>query len=366
MTRPSKSVSDMSWPAGSYAYSHVKPCGSVSPEPETCATSTMPRGRVVVRQKTRLSRKPDTWHYEWDAEDRLVRVTTPDGAVWRYVYDALGRRIAKQRLAADGRSTLEQVTFTWDSAVLCEQTTESEHLPHAVTLTWDHRGLRPLAQTERIFPADSPQSSVDERFFAIVTDLVGAPSELVDESGTLAWRARGTLWGTTTWAASSTTYTPLRFPGQYFDPETGLHYNFHRHYDPEVCRYLSVDPLGLDPAPNPSAYVHNRLTWADPLGLSPCPEVDEISQNIADHSRARAKDPAGFEHYAKDVNPKALEYYVDGVINGDVPTVLPPKFLERGRVAYWDTDKSVVVIEEGNGGTTFTPREGKTYYDELE
>ncbi|MFD3678926.1 putative T7SS-secreted protein [Streptomyces sp. NPDC058613] len=324
------------------------------------------QGRVVLRQKTRLSRKPDTWRYEWDAQDRLVMVTTPDGAVWRYLYDGLGRRIAKRRLAADGRSVLEQVSFTWDATILCEQTTESQDLPHAVTLTWDHSGLRPLAQTERLFRADAPQEAIDERFFAIVTDLVGTPSELVDESGTLAWRARGTLWGTTAWAASSTTYTPLRFPGQYFDPETGLHYNFHRHYDPEACRYLSVDPLGLGPAPNATAYVHNPLTWADPLGLSPCPQVDPISQNIADHSRKRFNDPGGFEHYVKDVDPKALEFYVDGVINGDVPTVLQPKFLERGRVAYWDTDKNAVVIEEGDKGTVFTPKEGKTYFDELE
>lgn len=56
----------------------------------------------------------------------------------------------------------------------------------------------------------------------------------------------------------------------------------------------------------------------------------------------------------------------DGVINADAPTVLPPRFLERGRVANRDTDENVVVIEEGSGGTTFTPREGKTCCDELE
>ncbi|MFH9723587.1 putative T7SS-secreted protein [Streptomyces sp. NPDC017254] len=210
------------------------------------------QGRIVLRQKTRLSRKPDTWRYAWDAEDRLTSVTTPDGTVWRYEYDPLGRRIRKQ-------SAQEAVHFTWDGTTLCEQTTE------AFTLTWDHAGLRPLAQTER--RADS----TDERFFAIVTDLIGTPTELVDESGELAWRARATLWGTTTWNRSATAYTPLRFPGQYFDPESGLHYNHFRYYDPESGRYLSQDPLGLAPAPNPAAYVHNPHTWSDPLGLSPCP-----------------------------------------------------------------------------------------------
>ncbi len=104
---------------------------------------------------------------------------------------------------------------------------------------------------------DAPQEEIDSRFFAIVTDLVGAPTELVDEQGDVAWHTCSTLWGTTAWAANSTAYTPLRFPGQYYDPETGLHYNCFRHYGPETARYLTPDPLGLSPAPNPAAYVHN-------------------------------------------------------------------------------------------------------------
>ncbi|MGW3165827.1 putative T7SS-secreted protein [Streptomyces sp. NPDC001142] len=210
------------------------------------------QGRIILRQKTRLSRKPETWRYAWDAEDRLASVATPDGTVWRYAYDPLGRRISKQ-------SPLETAHFTWDGATLCEQTTED------TTLTWDYAGLRPLTQTER------RHGSTDDRFFAIVTDLIGTPTELVDESGALAWRTRTTLWGTTTWTRDATAYTPLRFPGQYFDRESELHYNFFRYYDPELARYLTPDPLGLTPADNPVTYVHNPHTWSDPLGLGPCP-----------------------------------------------------------------------------------------------
>ncbi|MBF6044376.1 type IV secretion protein Rhs [Streptomyces sp. NRRL B-1677] len=229
------------------------------------------QGRVVVRQKARLSRKPDTWRYEWDAEDRLTAVVTPDGTRWRYTYDPMGRRIAKERLTESG-GVAERVDFTWDGATLTEQTSWSTSLPNPITLTWDHNGLHPIAQTERISAAEAPQREMDRRFFAIVTDLVGTPTELVDETGRTAWRTRSTLWGTTAWSRDSTTYTPLRFPGQYFDPETGLHYNYHRHYDPESARYTSPDPLGLTPAPNPATYVHNPHTWADPLGLSGCPQ----------------------------------------------------------------------------------------------
>ncbi|MET7432363.1 DUF6531 domain-containing protein, partial [Streptomyces flaveolus] len=227
-------------------------------------------GRITLRQKTRLSCKPDTWRYAWDAEDRLTSVVTPDGTLWRYTYDALGRRTAKLRLAADAETVVERVDFTWDGTTLCEQTTTSADLPHPVTLTWDHQGLRPVSQAERITAAEAPQQEIDFRFFVIVTDLVGTPTELVDEQGDVAWHTRSTLWGTTAWSTNSTTYTPLRFPGQYYDPETGLHYNYFRYYDPQTARYLTSDPLGLIPAPNPVGYVPNPCTWLDPLGLAAC------------------------------------------------------------------------------------------------
>jgi RHS repeat-associated protein len=226
-------------------------------------------GRVTLRQKTRLSRKPDTWRYTWDTENRLTSVTTPDGTRWRYCYDPLGRRSAKQRLAADGESVVEEVRFTWDGLTLCEQTSNRPDVPGTVALTWDHRDVVPLAQTERILTADDRQEEIDRRFFAIATDLVGTPTELIDASGDIAWRSRSTLWGTTAWARDSSAYTPLRFPGQYYDPETGLHYNYFRHYDPETGRYTSPDPLGLAPAPNPLGYVDNPHTGCDPLGLMP-------------------------------------------------------------------------------------------------
>ncbi|MDN3292618.1 RHS repeat-associated core domain-containing protein [Streptomyces ficellus] len=234
------------------------------------------RGRITLRQKTRLSRKPDTWRYTWDTEDHLKEVITPDGTRWRYTYDPLGRRTSKQRLADDGLTVVEEIRFTWDGSTLCEQTTVSAELPRPVVLTWDHRGVTPLAQTERVLTPDSRQQEIDRRFFAIATDLIGTPTELVDETGDIAWHTRTTLWGTTAWAKSSTAYTPLRFPGQYYDPETGLHYNLHRHYDPETARYLTSDPLGLAAAPNPATYVGNPFAWTDPLGLAPCSARDDV------------------------------------------------------------------------------------------
>ncbi|MFE2451122.1 DUF6531 domain-containing protein [[Kitasatospora] papulosa] len=257
------------------------------------------QGRVTLRQKARLSRKPETWYYGWDAEDRLVSVTTPDGTRWRYLYDALGRRTAKQRLAGDGATVTEEVAFSWDGDTLCEQTTTIAGSTDSVALTWDHDGVKPVTQVERRLLNGA---EVDRRFFAIVTDLIGTPRELIDEQGEVAWHTRASLWGSTSWNRGAGAYTPLRFPGQYFDPESGLHYNRHRHYDPDSGRYLSPDPLGLVPAPNAVTYVDNPTRWIDPLGLAGCPHrsgehrhsvvlgvnqaPDNASNSLAAHLRA--------------------------------------------------------------------------------
>lgn len=134
-----------------YAGTRITRAGNVRYEHDTA-------GRITLRHKTRLSRKPDTWRFTWDAEDRLTAVTTPDGARWRYLYDPLGRRTAKQRIAPDGVTVAEQVSFTWDGSTLCEETTTSADLPHPVVLTWDHSEMRPLAQTERPRPTSTTRT----------------------------------------------------------------------------------------------------------------------------------------------------------------------------------------------------------------
>src|SRR5690606_31312134 len=60
----------------------------------------------------------------------------------------------------------------------------------------------------------------------------------------------------------------LRFPGQYFDAETGLHYNYFRDYEPGTGRYVESDPFGLQAGPSLFSYVGSApLTWIDSLGL---------------------------------------------------------------------------------------------------
>ena len=244
------------------------------------------QGRVIQRQVARISRKPDTWHYHWDADSRMTGVTTPDGTTWRYRYDPFGRRIAKQRLTGDG-SIAEQTDFSWDGPVLAEQATPAAQPGQYEVVTWDYRpgSFTALTQAEHRSAddlgdlGDASQEQIDQRFYAIIADLVGTPAELVAPDGTLAGCQQHTLWGTTVWRPGGAE-TPLRFPGQYADPETGLHYNQHRYYDPVIASYLTPDPLGLAAAPNPHAYVPNPQVLADPLGLTPYEPTEQGGSNV--------------------------------------------------------------------------------------
>ncbi|MFF0310148.1 RHS repeat-associated core domain-containing protein [Streptosporangium sp. NPDC004379] len=182
--------------------------------------------------------------------------------------------------------------FAWDGFLLAEEIrgtgwNGAETGPTGLEATvWEYEPgtFRPVTQVRRTrtgdavqgrfearFPAgDAVQGWSDERFRAVVTDPAGAPAELAGPGGTVTWRARPTLWGEHPDEPAGSAECPLRLPGQYADPESGLHHNHHRHYDPETARYASADPLGLLSHPNPYAYVHN------PLGLMGCtPDVPE-------------------------------------------------------------------------------------------
>ncbi|MGP3978919.1 putative T7SS-secreted protein [Streptomyces sp. 8N114] len=294
-------------------------------------------GRLVVRRHKRLSKRPDTWHFAHDAEDHLTEVTTPDGTRWRYRYDPLGRRIAKERMTSDGETPAERVEFTWDGPLLIEQTATGDAMPQPVVTTWDHDGLSPLSQTERLLDS-ATQTEIDARFYAIVTDLVGTPRELVTPEGEIAWRTRNTLWGHTATHRSSIASTPLRFPGQYHDPETGLHYNLHRYYDPATARYTTSDPLGLTPAPNPDTYVDNPHIWADPYGLAP----DYPSGRVANSASDITADP-GVNYIYRGVSTEHPGYA--DALNGTAhPRGGPADIVEhhrgntRSEYTSWDTN----------------------------
>jgi RHS repeat-associated protein len=225
-------------------------------------------GRLVRTVRRTLDGRSRVWEYTWDSRDRLVRAVTPDHGVWRYVYDPMGRRSAKLRIDDEG-TVVEQTQFSWDGPRVAEQHSQNADGTW-VALTWDYEpdAFRLAAQRRRVWTDDADQHQIDEAFHAIVTDLVGTPTELVAPDGHVAWYTTTSVWGRTiATSADPDLDCPLRFPGQYHDPETGLNYNLHRYYSPDLASYITPDPLGLAPAPNDRAYVLNPLTFSDPYGL---------------------------------------------------------------------------------------------------
>lgn len=316
-----------------------------------------PQGRVVVRHHKRRSARNRTWRYSWDAHDQLVGVLTPDGTHWRYRYDPLGRRIAKQRLGPD-RTVVEHTEFVWDGNTLAEQTHNN-----AQTTTWDYEpgSHRPVTQTEHDH-GRSYQRWVDQRFYAIVTDLIGTPTELIDANGTIAWHAQSTLWGV---ALARRTYRadiPLRFPGQYHDPETGLHYNHHRYYDPSTGRYTTPDPLGLAPAPNPHTYVSNPHHHTDPLGLAPCtPNI--VGANYAQTTYREVFSRGGF-FSGQTIDDVAGKLQVGGLTPRDVPISV---ITRDGNTLILDTRSSQALTRAGIPRVEWNviDRTGNQFYEKL-
>ncbi len=92
--------------------------------------------------------------------------------------------------------------------------------------------------------------------YTIHTDQLGRPIRMTNGAKTTVWQATYKPWGEVQ-SISGTTTNNLRFPGQYFQIETGMHYNWHRNYDPVTGRYTQPDPLGFVDGPSVYAYGMN-------------------------------------------------------------------------------------------------------------
>ncbi|WP_185761181.1 RHS repeat-associated core domain-containing protein, partial [Citrobacter farmeri] len=130
------------------------------------------------------------------------------------------------------------------------------------------------------------------------TDVTGTVQEVTAADGTLVWAGYQAGFGENRGDISNSgAYfeQPLRLPGQYYDEETGLHYNLFRYYAPECGRFVSQDPIGLAGGLNLYQYAPNPITWFDPLGLAAKGDYGQmptipgyqkhhnIPQSMADH-----------------------------------------------------------------------------------
>ena len=101
-------------------------------------------------------------------------------------------------------------------------------------------------------------------------DHLGTPITAHNAKGEAVWKVEYEAWGRIrqeTVSDDPKVNIPFRFQGQYYDEESGLHYNRFRYYDPEIGRFVSQDPIWLKGGGNLYAYVVNPTLWIDPLGL---------------------------------------------------------------------------------------------------
>ena len=264
--------------------------------------------------------------YAYDSEGRLAaaslgwaNTSTSDDSITKYAHNAQAQRVFKT-------APLYAVTNPPETAtpsVLAVFTTFFESLWSPSTATTQKAGMSYVYDEDGTLIADTltggasttwgqsakyiylPTASgpmpiaaiYGTKHYAIQTDHLNTPRRLTQSDGQVAWQwaysafgdEKPTIasnrfantdlnqsFGTTTVAA--VTFN-LRYPGQYFDQESGLHYNLNRSYSSTIGRYTQSDPIGLDGGWNRFGYVGgNPLSFTDPLGL----ERGPASPNIGD------------------------------------------------------------------------------------
>jgi RHS repeat-associated protein len=182
--------------------------------------------------------------YTYNQNQRLIQVT--DGAMTvGYTYNGNGQRVKK---AVNGVTTIFH--YNLGGQLIAESNSAG-----SITAEYVYLNGQPLTKIE---------GSV---VYYYHNDHLATPQKMTDGSGTVVWSADYKPFGEVTVTVSTITNN-LRFPGQYYDAETGLNYNYYRDYNPAIGRYIESDPIGLSGGMNLYVYAENQpINAVDPEGL---------------------------------------------------------------------------------------------------
>jgi RHS repeat-associated protein len=256
--------------------------------------------------------------FSYNHSGQLSQVVTSMGRTW-YYYNGLGQRVGKwvsntQDLAGDadhdGKITaldirkivvMTQGTAPIDLAADCNRDkaisladvdcgVRKRGNIDQYPLTFTHYVYDPTGhligeyrqigrpKQETVYLGDTPvlilmPGTTTPGVYTIDTDHLNTPRVIKTQAGAIVWRwDQSEPFGSTQPNSNPSglgTFTyNLRFPGQYYDSETGLHYNMARYYHPDLGRYLQSDPIGLAGGVNTYTYVSNTpVNRIDPSGL---------------------------------------------------------------------------------------------------
>lgn len=188
--------------------------------------------------------------YLYGANGRLAKATA-GGVDTNYLYNGLGQRVRKSGALVVGSA----VNFLYDGSRLLGE--------------YDASGA---AIQETVWLGDLPVMVLKTNTHYFVNpDHLGAPRSVAFANGRALW-----TWDHDPFGVTQPNQNPngfgnfvynLRFPGQYYDSETGLHYDMARDYDPATGRYIQSDPIGLAGGINTYGYVGGEpVNSIDPTG----------------------------------------------------------------------------------------------------
>jgi RHS repeat-associated protein len=204
---------------------------------------------------TQVSGPTNVVEYVYNSDNRLIEVRSGPVAgslsvVADYVYDYQGRRIKK---------IVGSVETVYLYDLFGNLIYEKNH-------TTDDSSEYVYLGSERIARIDV--SGTDEDIYYYHNDHLGSPLRLTTDGGAVVWSADYLPFGQVEIDPASSITNNFRFPGQYYDEETGLYYNLNRYYSKEIGRYITPDPVGLLGGINLFSYVYNNsIRFTDPHGL---------------------------------------------------------------------------------------------------
>ena len=155
-----------------------------------------------------------------------------------------GQRTRKILYDAEGTAT-QTIIYHWSMGRLVEETTATGEL---VRNYIPGTGNMPVAQVD---VHRTTEGDTTEQVSYLYADHLDTPRLATNSIQAVVWRWESDAFGggdpvTTAIAVQEDTVINHRFPGQYYDQESGLNYNWNRYYDPQSGRYITSDPIGLE------------------------------------------------------------------------------------------------------------------------
>lgn len=226
------------------------------------------------------------FNYGYDANGNITSKLNLDGIGHTYAYNAQNRMESVSVITAGKGNKVVNTITSYSHNALGQRVSKSTDNTSTLfgyseqgqlTGVYNQDGS---AREEIIYFAGAPVATIrGAEVFYIDTDHLGTPRHITNNTNTNVWSWESDAFGTTAPVEAKvgkgkTAYYfnfNLRFAGQYYDDETGLHYNYFRDYDPSTGRYVQSDPIGLAGGLNTYGYVGgNSLRYIDPYGLIIC------------------------------------------------------------------------------------------------